>query len=114
MEAILAIADHGVVLVPAIVLITAALAFYSAGVWSERRVGRLRWRHAALFGAGLVLGLLTKDHLPSYHRLLAQHHAIASHWGRFVGHWTAEENRHSIALRDQAMAKGEVVRQNNR
>ena len=54
-EAILAIADHGVVLIPAIVLITAALAFYSAGVWSERRVGRLRWRHAALFGAGLVL-----------------------------------------------------------
>jgi hypothetical protein len=54
-------------------------------------------------GAGLVLGLLTKDHLPSYHRLLAQHHTINSDWGKFVGHWTAEENRHAIALRDQAV-----------
>lgn len=54
-------------------------------------------------GAGLILGLLTKDHLPSYHRLLAQHHPIDSDWGRFVGHWTAEENRHSIALRDQVV-----------
>lgn len=55
MEANAAIPDHGVVLVTAIVLITAALAFYTTGVWSERRVGRLRWRHAALFGAGLAL-----------------------------------------------------------
>ena len=55
MEALLAIADHGFVLVSAIVLITAALAFYTTGVWSERRGGRLRWRHVALFGAGLAL-----------------------------------------------------------
>ncbi|WP_019200528.1 acyl-ACP desaturase [Tsukamurella sp. 1534] len=52
---------------------------------------------------GLVLGLLTKDHLPSYHRLLAQHHLIESDWGKFVGHWTAEENRHAIALRDHVV-----------
>ncbi|WP_461167481.1 acyl-ACP desaturase [Tsukamurella serpentis] len=52
---------------------------------------------------GLVLGLLTKDHLPSFHRLLAQHHLIESDWGRFVGHWTAEENRHAIALRDHVV-----------
>lgn len=54
-------------------------------------------------GHGLVLGLLTKDHLPSYHRLLAQHHLIESDWGKFVGHWTAEENRHAIALRDHVV-----------
>ncbi|CAM3802283.1 MULTISPECIES: acyl-ACP desaturase [Tsukamurella] len=52
---------------------------------------------------GLVLGLLTKDHLPSFHRLLAQHHLIDSDWGKFVGHWTAEENRHAIALRDHVV-----------
>ncbi|WP_248490993.1 acyl-ACP desaturase [Tsukamurella sp. PLM1] len=52
---------------------------------------------------GLVLGLLTKDHLPSFHRLLAQHHLIDSDWGKFVGHWTAEENRHGIALRDHVV-----------
>ncbi|ADG79716.1 acyl-ACP desaturase [Tsukamurella paurometabola] len=52
---------------------------------------------------GLVLGLLTKDHLPSFHRLLAQHHLIDSDWGKFVGHWTAEENRHAISLRDHVV-----------
>ncbi len=55
MEAGAAVHDHGDVLVPAIALITAALVLYTTGVWSERRVGRLRWRHAALFGGGLVL-----------------------------------------------------------
>lgn len=55
MEAGAAVFDHGVVLATAIVLITAALVLYSTGVWSERHSGRLRWRHAALFGAGLML-----------------------------------------------------------
>lgn len=41
-------------LVSAIVLITSALFLYTAGVWSERRAGRLRWGQVALFGAGLV------------------------------------------------------------
>lgn len=48
------IPDHGVVLITAIVLITAALIFYSTGVWSERRAGRLRWGHVGLFAAGLA------------------------------------------------------------
>ncbi len=41
-------------LVFAVGLITSALVLYSAGVWSERRAGRLRWGHATLFGAGLT------------------------------------------------------------
>lgn len=57
----------------------------------------------AVVSNGLILGLLTKDHLPSFHRLLAQHHLIESDWGKFVGHWTAEENRHGIALRDHVV-----------
>lgn len=41
-------------LATAIILITAALGLYSAGVWAERRAGRLSWGHAGLFGAGLA------------------------------------------------------------
>ena len=40
-------------LISAIALITAALVLYTAGVWSERRSGTLRWGHVGLFGAGL-------------------------------------------------------------
>lgn len=34
--------------------ITAALVFYSIGVWGERLVGRLRWWHLAFFVLGLI------------------------------------------------------------
>lgn len=37
-----------------IALITAALVFYTVGVWTEHRAGSLSWRHLALFAAGLV------------------------------------------------------------
>lgn len=42
------------ILIAAIVLITAALVLYSAGVWAERHAGVLRPGHAALFAAGFV------------------------------------------------------------
>lgn len=38
----------------AIVLITAALVFYTAGVWAERRHGELRPGHAVAFALGLA------------------------------------------------------------
>ncbi|MDO5534414.1 MAG: HsmA family protein [Propionibacteriaceae bacterium] len=41
-------------LIAAIVLISAALVLYTAGVWGERRSGELRPRHAVLFAAGLA------------------------------------------------------------
>ncbi|GAA5228383.1 HsmA family protein [Paeniglutamicibacter antarcticus] len=41
-------------LIPAIILITAALAFYSIGVWAEHVQRVLRWWHAGLFGLGLA------------------------------------------------------------
>ncbi|WP_432557622.1 HsmA family protein [Granulicoccus sp. GXG6511] len=41
-------------LISAIVLITAALGFYSAGVWTERAAGSLRAVHAVLFALGLA------------------------------------------------------------
>lgn len=41
-------------LIAAIVLITLALIFYTAGVWTEHRAGTLRPGHVALFVTGLV------------------------------------------------------------
>ena len=48
----------------------------------------------------MVTNLLTEDNLPSYHRAIAGHFTLDDAWGAWVGRWTAEENRHGIALRD--------------
>jgi uncharacterized repeat protein (TIGR03987 family) len=45
------------VIVYAVVLITAALVFYSVGVWSERIQRILRWWHVGFFVAGLSCDL---------------------------------------------------------
>ncbi|HET9876744.1 MAG TPA: acyl-ACP desaturase [Mycobacterium sp.] len=50
--------------------------------------------------AALVVNLLTEDNLPSYHREIATRFGRDGAWGNWVGQWTAEEARHSIALRD--------------
>jgi len=50
--------------------------------------------------AAMITNLLTEDNLPSYHRQAAKHFTLDSAWGTWVGRWTAEEARHSIALRD--------------
>ncbi len=55
----------------AIILISLALAFYTLGVWAERRTGELRWWHVAAFAAGLtadvsgtvVMTMIAKDSL---------------------------------------------------
>lgn len=41
-------------LIFAIVFITAALIFYTTGVWMERLQKTLKWSHVVLFGLGLV------------------------------------------------------------
>ncbi len=38
----------------AIILITAALVFYTVGVWAEVRAGQLKWWHVAAFLLGLT------------------------------------------------------------
>ena len=48
----------------------------------------------------MVQNLLTEDNLPSYHREIAMNMGMDGAWGNWVNRWTAEENRHSIALRD--------------
>jgi acyl-[acyl-carrier-protein] desaturase len=50
--------------------------------------------------AAMVTNLLTEDNLPSYHREIATRFGRDGAWGQWVGRWTAEENRHGIALRD--------------
>jgi acyl-[acyl-carrier-protein] desaturase len=49
------------------------------------------------------VNLLTEDNLPSYHREIAVGFGLDSAWGAWVGQWTAEEGRHSIAMRDYLM-----------
>ncbi|MCX4092626.1 acyl-ACP desaturase [Nocardia sp. alder85J] len=48
----------------------------------------------------MVTNLLTEDNLPSYHREIAGNFGFDGAFGTWVGRWTAEENRHSIAMRD--------------
>ncbi|KUI00873.1 acyl-ACP desaturase [Mycobacterium sp. IS-3022] len=50
--------------------------------------------------AAMVVNLLTEDNLPSYHREIAMRFGLDGPWGQWVGQWTAEEARHSIAIRD--------------
>jgi acyl-[acyl-carrier-protein] desaturase len=48
----------------------------------------------------MFVNLLTEDNLPSYHREIATRFGRDGAWGTWVGRWTAEENRHGVALRD--------------
>jgi acyl-[acyl-carrier-protein] desaturase len=48
----------------------------------------------------MIQNLLTEDNLPSYHREIAMNFTMDAPWGTWVNRWTAEENRHGIALRD--------------
>ncbi|MFE9582362.1 acyl-ACP desaturase [Nocardia sp. NPDC006044] len=48
----------------------------------------------------MITNLLTEDNLPSYHREIAENFSRDGAWGTWVGRWTAEENRHGIAIRD--------------
>ncbi len=48
----------------------------------------------------LIINLLTEDNLPSYHYEIATILGRDGAWGQWVGRWTAEEGRHSMAIRD--------------
>jgi acyl-[acyl-carrier-protein] desaturase len=50
--------------------------------------------------AAMIVNLATEDNLPSYHREIATRFGRDGAWGQWVGQWTAEEGRHSIAIRD--------------
>ncbi|MET9326664.1 acyl-ACP desaturase [Tsukamurella sp. NPDC003166] len=56
----------------------------------------------------MITNLLTEDNLPSYHRTIADNFSLDGAWGTWVGRWTAEENRHSIAMRDYLLVTRSV------
>lgn len=50
----------------------------------------------------LTVSVLIADNLPSYHREIGKYLRTGS-WWRWVGRWTAEENRHEILIRNYLM-----------
>jgi len=50
--------------------------------------------------SALIINLLTEDNLPSYHHEIRILFGRDAAWGDWVHRWTAEENRHGVALRD--------------
>ncbi|WP_327151149.1 acyl-ACP desaturase [Nocardia sp. NBC_01329] len=77
--------------------------------WDEGRnyaaMGGTDWepehsRLSEVAKVAMVTNLLTEDNLPSYHRTISEHFSADGAWGTWVNRWTAEENRHAIAMRD--------------
>jgi acyl-[acyl-carrier-protein] desaturase len=77
--------------------------------WDEGRnfaaMGGVDWdpeqsRLSEVAKVAMITNLLTEDNLPSYHRTISEHFSRDGAWGTWVGRWTAEENRHGIAMRD--------------
>ncbi|MEV2219371.1 acyl-ACP desaturase [Nocardia vinacea] len=55
----------------------------------------------------LTVSVLIADNLPSYHREVGKYLRTGS-WWRWVGRWTAEENRHEIMIRNYLMVTRSV------
>lgn len=62
----------------------------------EPRDGRL----SDIARTALELNLLTEDNLPYYHLAIWERFGGQGAWGDWARRWTAEEGRHSIAIRD--------------
>ena len=58
--------------------------------------------------SALIVNLLTEDNLPYYLRDIERMFGRDGAWGEWVRRWTAEEGRHSIALRDYLTVSGMV------
>ena len=58
----------------------------------------------AVARTALELNLLTEDNLPYYHLALWNLFGGRGAWGEWARRWTAEEGRHSIAIRDYLLA----------
>ena len=70
-------------------------AFLGGEDWSPEQQ-----RYSDAARSSLVVNLLTEDNLPSYHHEIASIFGRDGAWGTWVGRWTAEENRHAVAIRD--------------
>jgi acyl-[acyl-carrier-protein] desaturase len=68
---------------------------YTKEPWDERQSALSQAARTAL-----ELNLLTEDNLPYYHLAIWQTFGGRGAWAEWARRWTAEESRHSIALRD--------------
>ena len=69
----------------------------------ERNLAALRERARGVPDAlrvSVVLGLLTEEGLPHFHRLISKYIGDDSVWGKWNYLWTAEEDRHGMILHD--------------
>lgn len=69
----------------------------------DRHYAQLRDRARGIPDAvriSLVMGLLTEEGLPHFHRVISQHTPDTSVWARWTNMWTAEEDRHGTVLHD--------------
>jgi len=57
-------------------------------------------RLSGIARTAMELNLLTEDNLPYYHLAIWDTFGGEGPWGEWVRRWTAEEGRHSIAMRD--------------
>ena len=63
---------------------------------------------AAGLRSALFVNLLTEDNLPAYTSELDRWFGRESSWGAWTRRWTAEEGRHSIAMREWVHAVGVI------
>ena len=56
----------------------------------------------------LEIVLITKDNLASYYHRLAEHFILAGWWGKWIGRWTADENLHAFALRQNLVLTRQI------
>lgn len=56
----------------------------------------------------LIINLLTEDNLPSYHTEIATNVSQDGAYAAWLGRWTAEEGRHSMAIRDYLLVTRSV------
>ena len=56
----------------------------------------------------LIINLLTEDNLPSYHTEIATNVSNDGAYAAWLGRWTAEEGRHSVAIRDYLLVTRSV------
>jgi acyl-[acyl-carrier-protein] desaturase len=82
--------------------------------WDEAAdFDRVPWQHSQsrlpkVAQTSLVLNLLTEDNLPSYHFEIGVTLGREDAWAAWLHRWTAEEDRHSIAIRDYLLVTRSV------
>jgi acyl-[acyl-carrier-protein] desaturase len=56
----------------------------------------------------LQIVLISKDNLAAYYHRLAEHFILAGWWGKWIGRWTADENLHAFALRQNLVVTRQI------